>query len=328
MGRVTVSAVIPVYNNGPYVASALQSVLAQTRPPEEVIVVDDGSTDDTAAVLARYHDQIRYVYQVNRGEPSARNRGIREANGDYIAFLDGDDLWLPHKLERQMRYFEEFPSCALVYADMSTFDEYGIIDISVKSRPKMTLPTGRIFLHLLRRPLFGSGTVIFRKNCVETVGAFDESLLVGSDYEMWLRIARHFEVGAIDEPLLQYRHHPTMSTRGIGRQLHNGLPWEVAVVTKILQRYPDAIDELGTRVIERRISKPFASLAKTRFLNGDHGQARTLFRQAAAHWPTNFRYWAFYLATFLHPAQISAARRLYRQLSLSRRPHPEASEAI
>jgi len=197
--KATVSVVIPVYNNEAYIAAAVESVLSQSLLPTEIIVVDDGSTDGTAEALKSLRNSIKYVFQENRGEPAARNRGIREASGKYIAFLDGDDLWCPNKLELQMEYLRQHPNCALVYSDMSTFDENGIIDTSVKERFRMSLPSGRIFPALFMRALFGSGSVVFRRKCVDTVGYFDEGLLVGSDYEMWLRIARHFELGAVDQ---------------------------------------------------------------------------------------------------------------------------------
>jgi len=318
MRQVSVSVVIPVYNNQPYVAAAVRSVLAQTRPPAEVIVVDDGSTDGTAQELEPYRNSIKYVYQQNRGEPAARNRGIREAASEYIAFLDGDDLWLPNKLELQTEYLRRHCNYALVYTDMSTFDENGIIDESVKDRFRMTLPSGRIFQALFMKALFGSGTVVFRKECVEKVGYFDEDLLVGSDYEMWLRIARNFELGVVDKPLLMYRHHATMSTRGLGLSMRRGVPWEVAVLLKILRLYPEAVDELGRWAVHRRMSKPYAGLASARFRVRDYKSARPLLRRAVAYWPTNCRYWALYGATFLHPAQIAAVRKLYRKLSASR----------
>lgn len=315
MNESTVSVVIPVYNNGPYIAAAVTSVLSQTRQPTEIIVVDDGSTDGTAAALQSYGNRIKYVYQQNRGEPAARNRGIRESQSEHIAFLDGDDLWRANKLELQMSYLQQNPDCALAYTDMSTFDANGVIDASVKERFRMSLPSGRIFSALFMRALFGSGSVIIRRECVDKVGYFDEELLVGSDYEMWLRIARHFDVGAVDQPLLMYRHHATMSTRGLGLRMCNGIPWEVAVLTKILRLYPGAIDELGKPAIARRLAKPYADLAYARLRRSDHKNARPLLRKAMGYWPTNYKYWMLYGATFLHPAQIAATRRLYRKLA-------------
>ena len=141
---------------------------------------------------------------------------------------------------------------------------------------------------------------------------------MGSDYEMWLRIARRFELGVVDQPLLMYRHHASMSTRGLGLTMCNGVPWEVAVLNKILRLYPQAIDELGRPAVNRRMSKPYAGLASTQFRLRDYRNARSLLGKAISYWPTNYRYRALYAATFLHPAQIAVARRLYRKLSPSR----------
>src|SRR5690242_5053753 len=109
MERATVSVIIPAYNSERYIADALRSVLAQTYMPQEIIVVDDGSSDGTARALDPFRSTIRYIYQKNRGEPAARNTGMREAKGDYIAFLDADDLWLPEKLDLQMTYLAAHP---------------------------------------------------------------------------------------------------------------------------------------------------------------------------------------------------------------------------
>src|SRR5579872_3523283 len=200
MQSATVSVIIPAYDSERYVADAVRSVLAQTYRPYEIIVVDDGSTDGTARALEAFGGEIRYLHQDNRGEPAARNTGMRAATGEYIAFLDSDDLWLPQKLELQMAYFAVHPACAFVYSDMSTFDENGVMDASVKVRFNITFPSGNIFRALFRETLFGSGSVVFRRTCLEKVGYFDEDFLVGSDYEMWLRIALHYECGVVDLP--------------------------------------------------------------------------------------------------------------------------------
>lgn len=316
--EATVSAVIPVYNNGPYIAAAVESILAQTRPADEIIVIDDGSTDNTASALTAFRDRVRYFYQQNQGVPIARNRGILESTSEYIAFLDGDDLWHPNKLELQMEYLRQHPTCSLVYSDMSTFDESGFIDSSVKERFGCILPSGNVFKDLFMRPLFGVGTVVFRKECIDEVGYFNEKLPIGEDYDMWLRIARHFELGVVDQPLLMYRFHDAMATRGLGLKSCNGVPWEVVVLSKILEQYPEALDELGQAAVKRRMSRPWAALGFSRFRLGDYRYARAMLRKAASCWPTNFGYWAWYAATFLHPAQIAAARKLYHHFSMSR----------
>lgn len=314
MSEFRVSAIIPAYNNAAYVADAVKSVLAQTYPPSEVIVVDDGSTDGTRLVLEPFRDLIRYIYQENRGEPAARNTGMRHASFDYIAFLDADDLWMPRKLELQKKYLEEHPNVPFIYTDASTFDENGVIDASIKVRYNLELPEGNIFRALFDETLFGSGSVVFHKRCVDKVGCFDEDFRIGSDYEMWLRIARHFEVGCVDEPLMMYRQHSSMSTRGLGRALCNGVPWEAAVVQKIVHLYPEILRELGESTVAKRISKPYARQAHIRFRLDDYKNARRLFRKAIGYWPGNWRYWPFYLATFVPAAQTVRFRKLYRGL--------------
>lgn len=313
MQRATISVIIPAYNSERYIAEAVRSVVAQTYVPQEIIVVDDGSSDGTARALDPFRSSIHYIYQNNRGEPAARNTGMREAKSDYIAFLDADDVWVPEKLELQMAYLAAHPEYSFVYSDMSTFDENGIVDRSVKARFNITFPTGNIFPALFRETLFGSGTVVFHRECLEKAGYFDEELLVGSDYEMWLRMARHVGMGVVDKPLLLYRQHSTMSTRRVGRAMRGGVPWEVLALNKVLRSYPEATQQLGRSMVRRRLAKPYAELAHTWLQQQNHKSARKLFRQAIAYSPAEWRYSLFFLATFLPPARMQGLRRLYRK---------------
>ncbi len=310
-----ISAIIPTYNCGRYIAEAIESVLGQTLLPQEILVVDDGSTDCTPQALEPYRSRIRYFYQDNRGEPAARNCGIHHATGELIAFLDADDLWLPEKLQLQMEYIVEHPDCGLVYTDMKIFNESGIVHESVKEWLGMTLPTGRIFPQLFWETLFGSGTVVCRRACFEEVGLFDETFQIGSDYEMWLRMARRFEFGCVDMPLLMYRQHPNMATRMPGREMTNGIPWEARVVQKILDLYPEIIKELGRTTVQRRLAKPYLYLACSALDSGDHRQARQLLRHALRRWPTNLRYQTLYFSSFLTPSQLDHLRNFYHRLS-------------
>lgn len=314
MQPAKVSVVIPAYNCERFIAAALDSVLAQTYQPSEIIVVDDGSRDGTAGVLRSYAGRIRCLYQENRGEPAARNLGVRHASGEFIAFLDGDDLWLPQKLQLQMDYFDTHPACALVYTDMKTFDEHGVIEESVRERFNIIFPSGNIFPQLFRETLFGSGSVVCRRACLDRVGLFDEKLLNGSDYEMWLRIARHFEVGYIDQPVMMYRQHANMSTRTQGRLVPDEVPWEAVALTRIVELYPEVVQELGKREVNHRFSKPHATLAHLHLRLGDHATARRQFVRAIAYWPSNWQYWMFYMASFLRPAQMMKVKKFYRKL--------------
>jgi len=314
-GTAAVSVVIPSYNSAHHISETLESVFNQSYRPHEIIVVDDGSTDNTRAVLEKYGDRIIYVYQKNAGEPAARNTGIRRASGEFIAFLDADDLWLPNKLTLQMDYFGKHPEVDLVYTDMKQFNENGIVHESIKEWLKMSPPSGYVFPQLFAETLFGSGTVVFRKSCVEKAGFFDETFFVGSDYEMWLRMARHFQFGYVDVPLMMYRHHANMATRGLGRSLQNGVPWEGKVIHKILALYPEAEKELGRSAVRRRRARPYLYLGIGLLERGEHAEARKLLSQSLRIWPWTQRGVVRYAATFLTPSQLAKIKRFYHKFS-------------
>lgn len=310
MPRARVTALIPTYNSERYIRETVESVLAQTYPVHEVIVVDDGSTDQTQQVLASYGDRIRYIRQTNAGPPTARNTGLVHATGDVIALLDSDDLWVPTKTERQVEYLQRHPSCGLVYTDMKTFDDRGIIEESVKISRNLNLPSGHIFQEMFAETLFQTSAVLVRKSCLDQVGGFDTSLRMGDDYELFLRVARHFELGYIDEPLVLYRQHATQGTRTWGKQLQGGVPWEFLVLKKIVDRYPEMIQELGRAKVNQRLSKPYAALAYACLEAGDHKNAKLLMRDALRYWPSNSSYLRYYLMTFLTPRMLAKFREL------------------
>jgi glycosyltransferase involved in cell wall biosynthesis len=168
-----VSVVIPSYNSAHHISETLESVFSQSYRPHEIIVVDDGSTDDTRAVLEKYSDRIIYVYQKNAGEPAARNTGIRRASGEFIAFLDADDLWLPNKLTLQMDYFEKHPEVDLVYTDMKQFNENGIVHESIKEWLKCLRQAATSFRsssprHCLDQAPWSSANLAWRKRDFST----------------------------------------------------------------------------------------------------------------------------------------------------------------
>jgi glycosyltransferase involved in cell wall biosynthesis len=199
-----VSVVIPTYNYGHCVTEAVDSALAQTYPAVEVLVIDDGSTDDTRARLAPYGDRIRYVHQPNQGLSAARNTGIRKANGSFIALLDSDDAFHPRKLEFQMGYLTSHPEIPFLAAE----HVYG------STRPPWPVPSDvpavrRVSLEeLVVRTRFGPGGVVVRKDCFDRVGLFDESLRSVEDRDMWIRLAARFPIGLMEAPLWWYRSQP------------------------------------------------------------------------------------------------------------------------
>jgi glycosyltransferase involved in cell wall biosynthesis len=196
-----VSVIIPTYNRGWILHEALESVLAQDYPDFELIVVDDGSTDRTPAVLQRYGNRLRVLAQKNRGVSAARNRGIAAAKANLIAFLDSDDLWLPGKLKAQVDFFQHHPG-ALICQTEEIWIRNGVRVNPAKRHRK---PSGMIFEASLHLCLVSPSAVMVRRRLFEQVGIFDESLPACEDYDLWLRVGCRYPIHLIETPLVVKR---------------------------------------------------------------------------------------------------------------------------
>lgn len=194
-----VSVVIPTYDRWPMLRAAIDSVLAQTYPSREIIVVDDGSKDGTAQELAaRYGEAVQVVIQPQRGVAAARNLGVARAAGDHIAFLDSDDLWRPRKLEVQMSFMRRHPEWRIC----QTEEVWIRRGVRVNPKKKHRKPSGDIFRASLELCLVSPSAVLMTRELFERAGGFDESFPVCEDYDLWLRIARDNLVYLIPEPLV------------------------------------------------------------------------------------------------------------------------------
>ncbi|MBN1883578.1 MAG: glycosyltransferase [Deltaproteobacteria bacterium] len=194
---VDVSVIIPTHNRLWALPGAIESVQEQRFTRWELIVVDDGSTDGTRDWIKRHAPRVRYIYQENRGVSAARNRGIAQANGRYIAFLDSDDRWMPEKLARQVSVMEAEG------AEVSYTDEIWIRNkrrVNPKKRHKKF--TGDIFLQSLPLVIVSPSSVMIQRLVLSDVGLFDEMLLACEDYDLWLRITSRYHVRYIDEALI------------------------------------------------------------------------------------------------------------------------------
>jgi len=196
-----VSVIIPTHNRCDYVKEAVESVLAQSCRPLEVIVVDDGSTDGTAAVLRSFGASVRYVAQPRSGVSSARNKGIRIAAGEWLAFLDSDDLWLPRKLAYHLDYIRKNPHIRVCQTE-ETWIRNGK---RINPRKYHKKPSGHCFPLLLDRCLVSPSAVMIHRDIFSEVGYFDESLPACEDYDLWLRIGCRYPIGLVDEPLIVKR---------------------------------------------------------------------------------------------------------------------------
>lgn len=193
-----VSVVIPTYNRAKTLKRALDSVFAQTFKPFEVIVVDDGSTDLTSKLLDEYSDRVKVIYQKNSGVSSARNIGVKNSTGDWIALLDSDDSWKRDKLKKQIEFHREN-----LDVKISQTDEFWSRDgVLVNYPKKYKKPFGDIFLNSIYQMVITPSSSLISREVFERVGFFDENFEVCEDYEFWLRATREFRVGLIDEKLI------------------------------------------------------------------------------------------------------------------------------
>jgi len=203
-----VSVIIPTYNRAATICAAIDSVLAQTYPEIEIIVVDDGSTDDTYQILKAYQQSRKIVYltQANSGPAAARNRGIKAAHGQYIAFLDADDRWLSEKLAKQIPLFSDADTC-LVFSDMQfTGGRTGLYSSLLRRGYRR----GDVIRDLLAENFVPTSSVVVRNIALDGSKVFlddREHVPVGEDYYLWLQLAREFKFNFVNEPLVEYSVH-------------------------------------------------------------------------------------------------------------------------
>ena len=196
-----VSVIVPTYNRAEYLIEAFGSVQDQTCPVSQIIIVDDGSTDGTAEHVQNLSNQenLRYLRLSHCGMPGkVRNAGARLATGEYLAFLDSDDLWKPEKLARQIAYFEEHPDMQICH----TREIWQRGDKTVSQAGQKHKRSGNIFADALKKCIIGPSTVMMRRDLFGESGGFREDLEIAEDYELWLRITARYQVGYIDEPLV------------------------------------------------------------------------------------------------------------------------------
>ena len=237
-----VSVVVPTYNRADLLPQAIDSVLRQAFVSFELLVVDDGSTDDTDRVVARFEDdRILYLRQPHSGLPAvARNTGMRRARGEFIAFLDSDDLWLPEKLACQVEQMDARPELGLVYANA-----YRFVDDPRQHDPRDLLlkpgqgVAGEAFERLYGRPVIPNLTVMIRSSVVAKTGLFDEDprLKANEDYDYWLRIAHEYSIGYLDRPLALYRHH----AQGISKATLATYQAKLFLLEKLDRAYPEFV---------------------------------------------------------------------------------------
>jgi glycosyltransferase involved in cell wall biosynthesis len=281
-----VSVVIPTYNYGRYLRRAIDSALGQTYRDVEVVVVDDGSTDETRDVATGFGGDVRYVYQDNRGPGSARNRGLAEAAGEVVAFLDADDYFAPTHVEEQMAVLSADATRGWVFSDGFFVREDGEI------LQKVSDSFGDVYGEIRSDALFDlllkywnfivTSSVTMRKKCVGLVGHFDETLRWHQDYEFWLRIAYRCEGGYVDKPLVSMRRHP--ASWG-DRDRKESLVHRYRLMSKMERLYPREVRGLG-RVWPQRKADALNHLGLLALEARQRSQALGYFARSVATYPT------------------------------------------
>lgn len=278
-----VSVVIASYNMGKYLPTAVHSVLSQTYPHLEINIVDDGSTDDTPEVMRQFSEnpRVRYHRQPNGGQAKAKNKGIAEAKGNYIAFLDADDLWTPDKLEKQLPLFDGFNKVGVIYTNFQCIDEKG----NPLPTPKRPYYTGKISSRLIIENFVTGMSSIVKRECFDAVGLFDESLPMGIDYDLWLRISTKYEFEFLDEATYLYRQWP-------GQMSHNhNIRYECAlrIMKRFLEQNPGLLDQ---KTISEAWAHTYVSRGNSlKAFTRKKGEALKFYLSALWTCPTYFPAW-------------------------------------
>ena len=324
---MTVSIIVPAYNCAAYLDETLQTLCAQSEPDIEIIVVDDGSTDATLGIAqaqAVQDERIRVFTQRNSGTPAAaRNRGLREARGEFIAFVDGDDLYHPEKIARQLQVLKDHPQLDIVFCDVVqyTADPYDPgNECYLRDRDFVT--AANAYLEKLSANVYGCTEGFYRfmstrftclctpnvliRRCVlqhETVW-FPENFVIGEDLDLWFRLAQHAKIGYLNLALSYYRHHDAGITKNPERNLRGA----IAAHSANLQRGMEIFSAEETALVRRMLARQHFSLAYLRFLALDRRDARALYQQARAYDPAVFFRLAYY-KTFLPKTVVKAVWR-------------------
>lgn len=298
----TVSVVIPTFNCAAYIRETIDSVLNQTASGVELIVVDDGSTDETVEFVRGYGDRVRLFVQANARVCAARNKGIAAATGRFICLLDHDDYWFPDKLERELREFDAQPELGVVtsvairwyqnadgsYPAPASFDRSPYPDEIAQEH------SGWVYHHLLYDAFMLTSASIFRREVFERCGDFDVNLPYSEDWDMWLRISREYQFRMLRRPTTLYRQHPNQGSRAV-RPIDYRTNLLIAAAAKWGLQSKDG-QSIDPALFSRQLAKYHAEFAFGHLQSGDRKIALNSLLKAWQRHPTKPRYLAYAVA--------------------------------
>lgn len=276
-----ISAVIPAYNSAKFIRAAIASIQAQTVAVDEIIVVDDGSIDDTEQVVAAISTAIIYHKQSNRGPSAARNKGIELASGDWIAFLDADDQWTVDKIARQLHTLSAYPELHLLAGDMAEIDnDDALITESVLAKHHLLAnfqqlagkPVPNALAALVRKNFIPTGTVMVKRETVIEAGLFNTDIRFGEDLELWAKIAASHPIACLPDILMLRRQHGNNAT-----QASEGMLIDLTKVTESIRIFarPQLIQQ-GVSP-DGLVADAYWTLGYWYFVGGDHVKAKQAF---------------------------------------------------
>ncbi|MEJ7848404.1 MAG: glycosyltransferase [Pyrinomonadaceae bacterium] len=280
----SISVIIPTYNYGRFICQAIEGVLAQSCPAAEVIVVDDGSTDGTDEVVKEFDDRVRYIRQENHGVCAARNKGVEHSSGDFIAFADADDIWMPEKLEKQLAKFAEDDEIGLVHCGMREFDSDTGETVTMHLEGAEGMVADQLLLW--ENPVVNvSGTaIVVTRKAFNKVGGFDTEMKVGEDWDFCYRVARKFKVGFVPVALVEYRSH--------GANAHNNVAEMERGMTRFYEKAFASADA-DVLALKRRAYGNFHNvLAGSYFHSGQYGSFARHAALSIWNRPSNFAHFA------------------------------------
>lgn len=288
-----VSVVIATYNRANYLRETIDSVLSQRFQDFELIVVDDGSTDETREIVAPFGPRVRFIYQENRGPSAARNLGVRHARAEWISFQDSDDLCAPNHLELLYGYARCPAECGMVFANGAYLEgpEHNRETIIPAAKSCRLAERGVRLEDLFDKSIVRLQAALISKACYDAVGGHDESLRISMDLDLSFRIFNRFPVAYFDEVVFFYRKHENNTSRNQELRISEN----IRVIRKLLTENPGAEATLGKRRVAARLAYRYYRLAKGRRESGDREGAQEALKHAVNYRPLSLKYRAYQL---------------------------------
>ena len=299
-----VSVVIPAFNKANLTIKTIESILGQTYGNIEVIVVDDGSTDDTKNKLQLFGDRIHYIYKQNGGACSARNVGIKQATGEYIALIDCDDIFYPEKIAKSIECLEKKPDYGFVYTGAYFINGDG--DVISEHRISDYPTSGLIASRLILKNFICNSTVVVRKECFKEVGYFDEKIFIPADWDMWLRLSEKYKAAYIDDKLTGYR----LTDSYTASNVETGINETVYVLDKAFSRN----NHISSGLKKRCLANVYFSYGLDYAVMQDFKKSRETLLKAVLNKP-------YSLSGLLFWGGVLFAPKLFRKIILYLRPN-------